>query len=193
MKMPRSHQRLLGNTFDDVASHSYHVAVIAYVLCRMEKLKHEDGIKAVTMAVFHDLAEARTGDFGFIEKHYGKTDEEKAIKDQFEGLDFLGDLKNMLREFNAKETQIAKCVKDADSLAQIFQEWALAWQGNKMAKRWFDSDFNDRVPGLFTESAKKLATEMKDSDPQEWWWSEFMKDEKAVDLEKLLGRNKDSL
>ena len=40
--------------------------------------------------------------------------------------------------------------------------------GNNLAKKWFESDFKDRVPGLRTKSAKKIAREMKSSNPQEW-------------------------
>lgn len=83
MQMPRSHNKHLGTTFDTVASHSHHVAVIAYCLCRMEGLSEQIAQKAATMAIFHDLAEARTGDLDFVAKHYANTNEEHAIKDQF--------------------------------------------------------------------------------------------------------------
>ena len=172
MQMPLSHNRHLGNTFDTVASHSHHVAVIAYCICRMEGLNHEDSLKAIAMGVFHDIAEARTGDFDFVAKHYGSTDEEKAVTDQFSGIEFGADLQNMLDEYEVRETHVAKCAKDADTLEQMYQEWVLSWQGNKLAEKWFSSDFKDRVPYLRTESAKKLALAMKDSTPQEWWISQ---------------------
>ncbi len=54
MLMPRAHVKNLGTTFDTVAC---------------------------VMALFHDLAEARTGDIDFVGKHYTKAEEEKAIKD----------------------------------------------------------------------------------------------------------------
>lgn len=188
MLMPRSHKRSLGNTFDTVASHSHHVSVIAYCIARLEGLTHEKAMKALTMGVFHDLAEARTGDMDFIAKHYCKPDEKKAIKDQFSGLDFSSDLEDLLNEYEIRESLESKCAKDADSLEQLYQEWFLMWQGNKLAQKWFESDFKDRVPNLRTESAKKLAYEMKNSHPQEWWWSQFVKDDIAIDREKLLGK-----
>jgi len=189
MLLPRSHNKQLGTTFDTVASHSHHVSVIAYCIARMEKLTHEQAIKSTTMAVFHDLAEARTGDYDFVAKHYGTPDEEKALKDQFGGFDFGKDLKDLMEEYIERKTLEAKCAKDADSLEQLYLEWVLMWQGNKLAQKWFDSDFKDRIPGLRTESAKKLAFTMKKSNPQEWWWSQFMKDDMAIDLEKLAGKN----
>jgi hypothetical protein len=29
---------------------------------------------------------------------------------------------------------------------------------------------------------------MKDSNPHEWWWYQFIKDDMAIDREKLLGK-----
>jgi putative hydrolases of HD superfamily len=188
MLFPRSHKKNLGNTFDSVASHSHHASIIAYCLGRMEGLPHENALKAMGMAAFHDVAEARTGDFDFVAKHYGKTDESRAVADQFSGIEFGEDLSKLINEYEIRESIEAKCAKDADSLEQMYQEWVLMWQGNKMAEKWFLSDFKDRVPNLRTESAKDIAYQMKDSNPQEWWWSQFVKDDMAIDKEKLLGK-----
>jgi len=62
------------------------------------------------------------------------------------------------------------------------------WQGNLLAKKWFDSDFNDRIPGLKTESAKKLAFALKESNPNKWWWSQFLDKDAVKDVEKLIGK-----
>ena len=188
MLMPRSHNKQLGTTFDTVASHSHHVAIIAYCISRMEGLSHENAMKSLTMATFHDLAEARTGDLDFVAKHYCKPDEDKAVKDQFSGFDFGVDLQSLLEDYEERTSLEAKCAKDADSLEQLYQEWVVMCQGNKLAQKWFESDFKDRIPGLRTKSAKKLAHEMKNSNPHEWWWSQFVKDDMAIDKEKLLGK-----
>ena len=188
MLMPRAHVKNLGTTFDTVASHSFHTAVIAYCLARMENLSHQVSMKACVMALFHDLAEARTGDIDFVGKHYTQADEEKAVKDQFAISSFGQDLSDLMSEFEERESLEAKCAKDADSLEQLYQEWVLMWQGNKLAQKWYESDYKDRVPGLRTESAKELANKMKDGNPQDWWWSQFVKDDMAIDREKLLGK-----
>ncbi|HLE49439.1 MAG TPA: HD domain-containing protein [Patescibacteria group bacterium] len=188
MNMPRSHKKHLGTAFDTVASHSFHVAVIAYCVARMERLDNEAAAKAALMGLFHDLVEARTGDVDFVGKHYTTTDEKQAVKDQFDIKDFGKDLVGLIEDFEDRTSLEAKCAKDADSLEQLYQEWVLSWQGNKLANKWFESDFKDRVPGLRTESAKMLANKMKDSNPQEWWWSQFVKDDMAIDREKLLGK-----
>jgi len=175
LEMPRAHVRNLGNnTPDTIASHCYHVSVIAYCIARMEGLGHDAGLKAMGMGVLHDFAEARTGDNDFIAKNYTTSDEPKAMRDQFAGLSFGDDLLNMMKEYETRETLEAKCTKDADILAQMYLEWLLGWRGNKLAQKWFDGDLVSRVPYLRTESAKKLALSMKDSNPHEWWWSEFV-------------------
>lgn len=186
MQMPRTHKRSLGNTFDTVASHSFHTAIIAYSLARMEGLSHEDASGSMLMGLLHDLAEARTGDMDFVSKNYVKVDEEKAVKDQFAGMDFGEDLEDVIEEYEERKTLVAKCAKDADSLEQMYQEWVLMWQGNNLAKQWFEGDFIHRVPHLLTESAKKLAFSMKDSNPNKWWWVEFV--EKGVNYKHLVGK-----
>jgi hypothetical protein len=60
------------------------------------------------------------------------------------------------------------------------------WRGNKLAERWFEGDYTNRVPHLRTESAKQLAHAMKDSNPHEWWWSEFV--DKDFNREHLNGK-----
>jgi len=140
LQMPRAHTRTLWTTFDTIASHSYHVAFIAYILCKLEWLSDQEAHRGCTMAVFHDLAEARTGDHDFISKKYNACDENKAIQDQFVGAPWETWLKWLLHEWEERTTQLSWCVKDADHLAQIYHEWVLMWQGNKLAEQWFVGD-----------------------------------------------------
>lgn len=187
MMMQRAHIRNLGNiTFDTIASHCYHVAIIAYCVTRMEGLSHEEGLKAMGMGLFHDLAEARTGDNDFISKNYTTMDEERAVSDQFSGFEFGKDLHNEIIEYEKRESKVSKCVKDADAIAQMFMEWSLSWQGNKLAEKWFKGDMVHRIPSLRTASAKKLMDLIKNSDPQEWWRSQFV-DGKGPNLKHLNG------
>lgn len=184
LDMPRSHVRNLGNnTPDTIASHCYHVSVIAYCLARMEGLSHEQGLEAMAMGTLHDLAEARTGDADFVAKNYVEIDEPKAVQDQFDGMSFGEDLVGLMRDYEERSTMVAKCTKDADSLAQMYVEWVLAWRGNRLAERWFEGDYEHRVPHLRTESAKQVALAMRDSNPHDWWWSEFV--ERGVNYRHL--------
>jgi len=187
MLMQRQHIRNLGNiSFDTIASHSFHVGIIAYCISRMEGLSHEEGMRAMSVGLIHDLAEARTGDNDFVSKNYTTMDEEQAIIDQFAGLDFGQDLRNELAEYEERKTKLSHCIKDADALAQIFMEWTLAWQGNKLAEKWFKGDQVHRVPYFRTKAAKEMIKLMKNSDPQEWWWNQFVKKD-GPDLKHLNG------
>jgi len=186
MQMPRTHQKNLGTTFDTVASHSHHTSIIAYCLARMENLSHEDALKAMAMANLHDLQEARTGDLDFAGKNYSAVDEDRAIKDTYADLDFGKDLEKMVTEYEKRETVTAKCAKDADLVEQMYQEWVLMWQGNKLAQRWFEGKQVHTVPKLYTASAKQVIESMKDSNPHEWWWSEFV--DKNYSSKNLTGR-----
>lgn len=186
MLMNRNHIRNLGNiTFDTIASHCFHVATIAYCIARMEGFSHEEGMRALTVGLIHDLAEARTGDNDFISKNYTTMDEERASADQFRGIEFAADLKRELDEYEERQTKLSKCIKDADVVAQMYMEWTLAWQGNKLAEKWFNSDLKLRIPSLKTKSAKKLIRLIKSTDPQDWWWDELMN--KKPNLKHLNG------
>ncbi|OQB05893.1 MAG: hypothetical protein BWY19_00672 [bacterium ADurb.Bin212] len=187
MLMQRNHVRNLGNiTFDTIASHCFHVAVIAYCITRMEGFSHADGMRALSVGLLHDLAEARTGDNDFVSKNYTTMDETRAVEDQFSGFDFAEDLKKEIEEYEKRETKLSKCIKDADHIAQMYMEWTLSWQGNKLAEKWFKGDMIHRVPALHTKSAKKLVDLIKNSDPQEWWWNQFV-DKGGPNLKHLNG------
>ena len=189
LSMPRSHIRSLGNTFDNIASHSFITSVIAYIISRLEGLTHEQAMKSGLMGTYHDLAEARTGDLDFIAKNYTHDDEEQAVVDQFKNLEFGNDLLQLMIEYEERKTLVSRCAKDADSLAQMYIEWNLTWRGNKLAQAWFEGDFKNRVPNLYTKSAKNLAGLMRKSNPNEWWWSEFVtKTGKAKNLNHLMGK-----
>ncbi len=174
MQMPRSHQRHLGNTFDTVASHSFHAAVIAYALTRLEGLSHLEGLNAMAMSTLHDIPEARTGDLDYVEKHYANVDEVKAIKDQLRGLPGEEDLAELYTQWLEQKTPASLCAKDADALEQRYQEWVLMYEGSKLAEKWYSVGFKHRVPHYRTESAKRLAMIMDGSHPHEWWFTDLV-------------------
>jgi len=68
----------------------------------------------------------------------------------------------------------------------MFQEWTLMWQGNKLAQKWFEGKLKLTVPKLYTKSAKNLIKGMQNSNPQEWWWDEFVN--KNYNSKHLTGR-----
>lgn len=174
LQMPRAHRRNLWTAFDTIASHSYHVATIAYILCKMEWLSDEDAMQACTMWVFHDLAEARTGDHDFVAKKYNICNEEQAIHDQFAYVDWGSWLQTLLESYEKRTDSVSKCVKDADQIAQMYHERVLMRQGNKLAAQRFEGDLEKRVPSFFTQSAKVIVDHMLESNPNERRRDEFV-------------------
>ena len=64
---PRSGYAFLGSGRESVAEHSYRTTVLGYMLARMAGL---DPSRVVMLCLFHDLHEARTGDFNYVNHRY---------------------------------------------------------------------------------------------------------------------------
>lgn len=170
-KLPRIHQQLLlsQDMSDNIASHSYRVSIIAWFLA---KLENTDPYKAMTMALFHDAKEVRSGDHNYIHKKYVKIFEDEITKDQFGDLPF-DDLFNLVTEFEERKSPEAVIAKDADLIDQILLLKEYAHQGNKEAEIWLSGKGNDNMniqyQSLKTESAKKLGKEILDGKVSSWW------------------------
>lgn len=174
MLMPRSHKKNLWTAYDTIASHSFHVAIIALVLAKMEWLSDTDAHRCAVTGLMHDLAEARTGDHDFIAKNYNKCNEEQAIADQFSDLWFDNTFTEQIQEYEIRNSQRSKILKDADHLAQIYHERSLMRQWNKLAEQRYTIDKEKRIPNLFTQSAKDICKRMETSNPNERRRDEFI-------------------
>ncbi|GAA4332315.1 HD domain-containing protein [Flaviaesturariibacter amylovorans] len=150
--------------YDNVAEYTFRTSVIAYVLALMEGYPHPEQV--VTMAVFHDLYEVRTGDTDPYQKRYLRIDEEKAIREQVGALSFIGEkIQAIWTELHHQETQAAKIAKDADLLECAYSASELAWKGIPEAKKWLPP----LAERLQTESAKTLIGTVLDVSPTRWW------------------------
>ena len=98
-KTPRTGYQFLGNGSENVASHSYRVAMIAYALAKVNG--QADVWRTVAMALMHDVAEARTGDHNYVNQRYVTADEDRVTKEQLEGLPFGTELAKFKEEFEA--------------------------------------------------------------------------------------------
>lgn len=167
-KIVRNHRPylLLDDMSDNLSSHSYLVTWAAYVIAKKEKANIE---KVLLMAMAHDLAETRTGDINWINKRYVKSFEDEAINDIFPSeLNYL-DMKQLISEYEKRESLEAKCVKDADRISQfiVIQEQAFAF-GNQQAKEW-RTDLDGWIDEVFlTESGRKLAHEIYKTPVNAW-------------------------
>ena len=170
-RLPRMHRQVLLNddTSDTIASHSYRVAVIAWFLAKIEGA---DLYKTMAMGLFHDIAEARTGDHSWLHKKYIKVYEDEVLEDQLGQLPFP-DLKELMDEYEKRESQEAIIAKQADLLDQILLLREYEWQGNKEAHIWLYGKSgevgNAQLNKLTLPSAIELGKMIYEVSPSDWW------------------------
>ncbi len=171
-KIARVHQQMLlsQDLSDNIATHSFRVAVIAWFLARMEKA---DPYKTVMMALLHDVKEIRSGDHNYVHKKYVKIHEDEITKDQLGDLPF-DDLLGFVEEFEDRESVEAIIAKDADLLDQILLLKEYEHQGNKEASIWLSgkgdhNKGNAQFNALKTESAKVLGEKILKGRVTAWW------------------------
>ncbi len=167
-KIVRNHRPvlLLDDLSDNLATHSYLVTWIAYIIAKHEGANIE---KVLLMAMSHDTAETRTGDIAWINKRYVKAYEEEAIAEMFpEELDHLN-IKTLLEEYGKRESLEAKCVKDADRMAQmiLLQEQVFTYN-NQQAKEWLENNEDWINQTYLTEYGKKLALTVYHTKVNDW-------------------------
>jgi putative hydrolase of HD superfamily len=175
-KTPRTGYQFLGSGAESVAEHSFRTAVIGYSLSL--QVPQADAKKAALMGLFHDLHEARTGDHNYVNKRYVQVDEEKALKDMAQDLPFGSEILALCQEFNQGDSLEAQISRDADQLDLILELKEQLDLGNRYASDWLGY----AIERLHTESARKMAQEILETDSTEWW---FVKErERWVKAEK---------
>ncbi len=163
-KTPRSGFQFLGSSGESVADHSFRTAVIGYALAGLEP--EADLNRVILMCLFHDFAEARTGDHNYVNKKYVKSNEKGALKDQLRGLSFAEDVITLIDEFNEDASLEAKLARDADQLDMILELKAQLDTGNPTAEDWLKY----AVKRLVTKHAKKMVEEILNCDSSDWWF-----------------------
>ena len=165
-RTPRTGYRFLGTGEESVAEHLFRTAFIGYVLARMQG--RCDPFKVVKMCLFHDLAEARTGDQNYVYKKYVQVDEQKAIEDLTTGLPFAEEIKGLIAEFNAQKSQEALLSHDADQLELLLQLKEHKDLGNRYADEWLRYN----AKRLKTGVGRRLAEAILQTDFSAWWFKE---------------------
>jgi len=151
---------------ESVAEHTFRAAVIAYVLARLEGV---DTGKAVLMALFHDLPEARTNDAHRIVRRYAdwRGVDQKAMTEQSKRLPdaVANEVISFFKEFEKEVSPEAKLARDADLLECLIQAREYQALGYQDVADWI---LNAQT-ALMTESAKAIAAECLRTEPKEWW------------------------
>jgi len=165
-KTPRTGFQFLGSGCESVAEHILRTIFIGYTLCKLEQ--DIDESRVVKLCLFHDLPEARTGDMNYVNKKYVTVDEGKAVRELTETLFFGDEIRACIDEFNERKTKEALIARDADQLALILQLKEYGDLGNKYSKEWIAF----AIQRLCTESARKTAKRILETDSSDWWFQE---------------------
>ncbi len=174
-RLKRTGWQILGDNDEDVGGHTFMTAVIAYFLAkeiskglslqdaRRDLIKPVNMEIVLTMAVFHDFHEARTGDLDKIATFYMTRDQGKANKDIFEHVD--SELLALLEEYEKKESLEARIVYEANVIAFLVELKLLEEKGNIHAREWIDSN----IVRLRIPEAVSLAKDFAQTDSHDWW------------------------
>ena len=163
-RTPRTGYQFLGHGSENVAEHSFGVTVLAFTLVQMNG--QADLCRTMRLALFHDLAEARTGDLNYMNKRYATMDENRAMADAADGLPFGPELMEGWAEWREGKTLEARLAADADQLDMILELRRLKTLGSEQADDWLFYAHKR----LKTEEGKKLFQEIVTADPTRWWF-----------------------
>ncbi len=160
---PRSGYQFLGSGQESVAEHSYRTSVIGFVLAKLEGL---DCSKVVCMCLFHDLHEARTGDFNYVNRMYNSSSAEQALADALEGTGLQDEIIQLQQEMDGVSSKEAALAQDADQLDLILSLKKEQDLGNPYASTWLYY----ALRRLRTSTGKDLAGAVMDTDHTNWWF-----------------------
>lgn len=150
---------------ESVAEHSWRTSLIATIIA---KLEGADPARAAFLAVWHDTQETRTGDVNYLGKKYsaGAADPRAVTVDQTAGMPevLASAVRELVNEYEAKESPEAVCARDADKLECMLQGIEYRAQGYEHAQRWID---NSRGR-LVTDTAIRLADELLNQNSLDW-------------------------
>ena len=166
---PRTGYAFLGSGKENVAEHSYRVSVMGYVLARMCGL---DPARVTLLCLFHDLHEARTGDFNYVNHRYDQCQARRALEDCVDGTGLEADVLPLWDELAAGASPEAVLAHDADQLDLICNLKAELDKGNAFASQWLES----AVKRLRSPEARELAEVVLRTDHNRWWYGRVEKD-----------------
>lgn len=162
-RTPRTGYQFLGSGQENVAEHSFRTAVVGYVLAEMAGA---DKSKTSMLCLFHDLHEARTGDFNYVNRRYNSSQRTQALKDATAGTGLEMLLLPMWEELESAETLEAQLAQDADQLDFILCLKEQLDLGSTYAKRWMEA----AVERLRTEQGKAMAESICQTNSSDWWF-----------------------
>ncbi len=161
---PRTGYQFLGTGKENVAEHSHRVTVIGYVLA---KLAGADIARTVFLCLFHDLAEARTGDFNYVNKMYNTAKPRVAMQHATQGTGLQEDILSFWDELSAHASMEAALAHDADQLDLLFNLKQEHEKGNAFALQWMES----ALQRLHTKEGQELGAAVMQTPSHNWWFN----------------------
>ncbi len=151
---------------ETVAEHSFRCAVIAYYIAHCEGV---DPFKAVTMALFNDIHEARINDLHKMGHYYieFRDAEKKVFADQIAALDprVKKGLSRVRSLYDRQDCRESIAARDADILECLVQAKEYVDNGYPAARTFFK-----RAPDhLKTKTARALWKKLLKWDSHAWW------------------------
>lgn len=146
---------------ESVTEHSWHLAFLVWALA--PKVPGLDLLRALELALVHDLAEVRTGDLPRVAKRYFAPGTQEAAEREVIGelLGPLGDrAAELMAEYRAAETLEARLVKACDKLQLMvkvaaYERWGAGW----LAEFW---DNPENFPELGVDAVRELFEELRE-------------------------------
>lgn len=167
--IPRSGFPFLGSGSENVAEHSFRTTAIGYILANLANI---DRGKVVLLCLFHDLHEARTGDFNYVNYRYDSCNAKKALEDATKGTGLEHIILSLWDELETVSTPESRYAHDADQLDLICNLQLELSKGNQFAREWLDS----ALKRLRTDEGRLLAEQILRTDPNNWWYGQVEKD-----------------
>ncbi len=162
----RTWSKFFLSTPQNVAEHTVRVMRIALTLAKSEEWA--DLEKVLLWALIHDLWEVRWVDTNYVSSQYVERDEKLAVRDALAWTGFENELFPIREEMEARETLEAQIVRDADTLEVEFELKEMIVEWSALAQDFLDQRSKVYPRKLFTESAKKMYTELFEANPASW-------------------------
>ncbi len=136
---------------ESIAEHSFLLALLAYII---GKKKNLDVNKLVKMAIFHDIAEIKTGDLTprDIEREEKYRLEKKVLKELFRN---YNEIYELWLEFENKESKEAKFLSELDKLERIIQAYIYEKKFNVKLDEFWNEKIKDDALRKIAEDLKK--------------------------------------
>jgi putative hydrolases of HD superfamily len=151
---------------ESVAEHSFRTAILGYIMACSEGA---NPMRTAAMCLFHDVPEARVSDLHRVSSRYLDVEnaETLAFSEQMSRLPtaIAEEIISLILDYQERKTIEAQLAHDADSLECLLQ--AREYQAERYANvtDWIDGS----QASLRTETAKNLAEECLQVEPNEWW------------------------